>query len=766
MIPKLLFKWLDKLLPPHAHHLIGDLFEEFEYRDQKKGRKNAYSRLFFQIARSLPYFFFESLIWNIMMIYSYLKVTSRNLLKHKTFSTINVLGLAISMSVCLLIVLLIVDQKSYDRFHTNSDRIYRVITEMDPIRGNPPIQYATSPSKIGSILKDEYEGISESVLLKDGLNGEAVFNGNQFAISGLYTEPSFFSMFDFELLAGNPETALKEPYSIILSEQQAIRFFGDQDPIGETIHVLENGYYTVTGIIAKQQKTHMDFEALVSYSTLSSTELINSDNWSTHAFSSYNYLLLDKDVSPQQIESLFPSIIERFFQKTDDGTSIKELSLQKLTAINMGLNLSNEIGLIFANEILYFLGGLAVLIIIIGCFNYVSLSVARSFSRGQEVGVRKVLGAHRWHVFKQFILESVLISLISLVVAVLILIWLVPQFNQLFLIAFTENQIALDISKNAMIYGIFITFGCLIGAFAGIYPALYLSSFNPTAVLKGLSKIKGASAVTLRKMITVTQFTLSITFIITSIFMYRQYAYLNKAEYGFDQDYIINLELQDVPLARVQNILSENPNIESISGSSLIPAINSTNGRRIKADGMDKYFSFGSFVVDENYIQTMGLELVAGRNFRANLSSEISKEVILNEKAVKRLQFESPKHAIGEYVQLADSASYEIIGVVQDFVSARVTAGADPVFLQYNPEAFLYAHIRVNSESVANTAEYISNEWKTMGSEFKPKIELFSDQLESDPSLLVIGDFVKIIGVVAGFSIFVSCLGLLGLAML
>ena len=767
---KLLLTIIEKILPPHSHHFLGDMQEEFEYLLNHKGPARAYVRLIHQIIRSIPYFIFESLIWNSAMLFNYLKVTFRNIKKYKTFSLINVLGLSVSMSICLLIILFIIDQRSFDTFHSNSENIYRVITETGPVNNNPAIQYATSPADIGYILKNEYSGIAHTALIRNDFSGELSSNNNNLSISGFYTEPSFFDVFDFKLVAGNPSTALVNPRSMIISEEQAIRLFGDTNPIGRVLTILQDGDYTITGVIDTDTdyRSHLAFEALVSYSTLTSDPDMNAritENWANNAFSSYVYLSLNEHASTQEIESLFPSIIQRHYPTNQQGLFIQELDLQPVTSINMGLSLSNEIGRVMSFEVLYFLGGLGLVIIIIGCFNYISLSIARSLSRSKEVGVRKVLGAHRSHVFKQFLFEAVIITFTSLFVASAMLKWLVPEFNSLFIVSFTDSQIMLGSAKFSLVYIAFIVFGIIIGIGAGAYPAFYLSSFNPSKVLKGLSKIRGFSAVTLRKMIIVGQFCLSIIFIITSITIYQQYEHMVEADYGFDKEHIINLELQDVPFNRVRDILSQNPDIISISGSSLIPGLNSRNGDRAKTEQMEDYVPINRFSADENYVETMGLNLIAGPGFNKQQEAVMISGVLINEEAIKVLNLEGPGEAIGSFIQFGDSTSHEIIGVIQNFVSARVVDGADPVYIDYAPERFAYANIKTTPGTTVAVSEDISEVWTSLGSAFNIRLNIFSDQLKTSPLILVFGDFIKMIGLVAGFSIFVSCLGLLGMAL-
>ena len=762
----LIIKFLDLILPKDLHHLIGDLEEEYHLHRNREGRTYAYLSLWGQVLRSIPYFILQSLIWNTVMILNYLKVTWRSIKKHKSFSLINILGLAASMSVCLLIMLFIIDQRSYDRFHEHADRIYRINSDFKSGSNNEASLYATSPGGLAETLEQEFPAVEEAVRIRGGYSGEIRVEDKTFNLQGLFTDGDFFRVFDFELIKGDSQTALAEPGNIVLSPESAKKLFGGAEPMGQIITGLGDREYTVTGIINNDVKSHFNFEALVSYSSLTSKpELAESlSNWESNIYQTYTYFLIKEQADLEDLSSQFPSLISRHYQDDDGENIISSFVLQPLTKINLGPIISNEIGNAIPGIIAWFLIGFALIIILIACFNYVSLTVAKAMNRGKEVGVRKVLGAFRSNVIKQFLTESVVIAILALVFSVLILKWLLPQFNSLFIINASENQIDLSLINHYWVYIVFLMFSVFVGVLAGIYPAVYLSSFQPSKVLKGVSSIKGISAVAIRKTIIVSQFTFSLVFIITAIILYKQFNFMINVDHGFNTEHIINVALQDVPYDRFENKYANHTDVISIAASSKVPALGSISGAWMKTDSLEDRIRGHYFGVNGEYINTMGLNLLTGRNFNSDIGSDSTDAVILGKSAVRKLGLVSPAEAIGKPVEI-DEQSYTTIGVVDNFISADPLRSGDPIFLRYDPENFYYAVVKVRAGKTAAFANYLENSWLDLNSVYSLKYKVFNDQLQESPVLVIFGDFLKVLGLIAVFSILISCLGLLGMAM-
>ncbi|MDX1672153.1 MAG: ABC transporter permease, partial [Balneolaceae bacterium] len=744
---------------------LGDLEEEFRDTRSRKPIR-AYLDLYFHILTALPLFMKQTVLWSLVMLKNYLTVTWRNLTKSKVFSFINILGLSVSMAVCLLIILFIIDQKSYDRFHEQADRIYRVTTNYNSPHNNQFEDYATAPAVLAEPLQNQFPGIEKVSRIRGNFSAEIRYKNTTVPLEGLYADTTFFEIFSFELTRGNPETALRDPGSIILTNSSARKIFGEVDPMGKSVTALGNRDFTVTGIISDDYRTHFRFEALVSHSTLTGTPGYQKslDKWRLSMSNDYLYLLLTKNTDPVELASRLASLIPIHLGDNGEEDAVDHFNLQSITAINLGPAMANEIGLVMPGIIAWFMGGFAVIITLIACFNYVSLTVARAINRSKEVGVRKVMGAFRSNVIKQFLAESVIIALIALIFASVLLKWLLPEFNNLFLIHFLDNQITIDLWKNLTVYAVFILFSIFIGISAGFYPALYLSSFKPASVLKGTSSVRGLSGQTIRKIITVSQFTFSILFIITALILTRQFNHMVNTDYGFTREQIVNVALQDVPYDRFRNAMQQLPEVERVAATSHIPALGQIHGVWMNAEGVPEKIRAHSFKVDEHYIETTGLKLIAGRNFNPDRATDSTEAVILSEVTVERLNLGKPHQAIGSTVTV-DGKSHAVVGVIENFISADPLRRGNPIVLIYAPDRAYYAIVKVQENSMSDFLDDLENSWADLGSLHSLKFKLLNEQLEENPITNIFLDFLKVVGLLSIFSIFISCLGLLGLAM-
>ncbi|MEX2603857.1 MAG: FtsX-like permease family protein, partial [Gracilimonas sp.] len=345
------------------------------------------------------------------------------------------------------------------------------------------------------------------------------------------------------------------------------------------------------------------------------------------------------------------------------------------------------------------------------------LTISRSVKRGKEVGVRKVLGAERTSVVKQFITESLLTTCIALVGAFLMLKLLVPEFNSLYIISQSSTQIETNVETNITILIVFLGFSILMGFLAGIYPSLYLSKYKPASVLKGISDKGKASSGLLRKTVIVFQFSFTIIFIISAIFLYRQFEFMANTIYGFDDEHIINVALQDVPYERFQQIISMYPNVNNVAASSKIPALGSISGMWVSSDSIPDRIRANSFEVDEHYLDVMNIPLAAGRNFNPQFGSDRFNAVILNKNAVKDLNLASPEEALGALVKVEDT-SYEVIGVTENFISSSPLQNDDPAIFLNNPDHFYYAVIKTTPGSTGTFLPFLKEQWYDMGSQY------------------------------------------------
>jgi len=696
------------------------------------------------------------------MLKNYIKIAFRNLFKNKTYSLINIFGLSVSMSICLLIILFIFDQRTVDQFHQHKDSVFRVVTNFTPEAANSSSWYATSPVQLANILEIEYSGVAKATTILDSFGGEAQYTDEIILQThGFYVEPDFLEIFDFNMLKGNPATALINPGSVILKKSSAEKFFGDEDPIGKTITILGDRDYLVTGIIEDDQRSHLEFEALASMSSL--PDYNNTTDWTQNFSFSYTYVLLDEGTAASAIQLFLPSILENNFQELNQA-QISAFELQPITRINLGRVLSNEIGTVIPGIAILFLVGFVLIILAIAGFNYITLTIARSINRGKEVGVRKVLGANKRGVVNQFITESVITVIISLFIAVILLQLILPEFNNLSIVKLSNTQIQTNVESSFILLLIFLGFSLVIGFLAGIYPSIYLSKFKPALVLKGTTNVKGLSSGLLRKVVIVSQFSFAIIFIISSILLLRQFKFMSETDYGFDKSHVVNVALQDVPYQRFRETMIKHPSVSEIAASSKIPALGSINGMWAKSDSLENRIRVNSFEVDENYIKAMGLRLDAGRNFSVDFGADAFSSVIINKNALKALGFHNTNDALGTTIQI-EGKPYQVIGVIDDFISSSPLQNNDPAILLNNPANFFYAVVKTNEGETASFLPFLKKNWYDLESQYSIQFQIFDDQLKMNPIISIFGDFTKILALIAFFTVLISCLGLLGMAM-
>jgi len=713
------------------------------------------------------------------MFRNYLKIAIRNIARHKSFSFINILGLAISMSTCLLVILILADLKSYDQFHTKKDRIYRLLSKPQGSEAN-----ATTPYPLGDALVEEYHGIESMVRIRSWVGGDVRYGDNVAPLSAYYASKDFLKVFDFGLAEGNKYKALEEPNSIVLSHELAEQLFKDEDPLGKQVSFIDKGMgflgmdlgakendlgnFIVTGVLDKNPyKSHFEFEALFSFSTLESLakqgkETIEWESWRSY-WSYYHYIMLKEDVSTNDLESVLTSISETQYAPFDKFNL--NFILEPLPEITPGKMHSNPISLRLPIEAFYFLAILAILVIFSACFNYTNLSIAKALSRAREVGLRKISGAYRKQIFFQFISEAVVISFIALILAVGLLQIIKIGFAGLWL----SKYIQIQLDENLYIGLAFILFSMATGIVAGLIPATYLSSFKPVSVLKadfGSTKTnKGGflGKAGLSKSLIVAQFTISLLFIITATLVYFQLNYVMKKEYGFDKENIINIKILPRQYDIVKTEMSSYPEIKKISACSFIPATGFEYGSQIK-DSMNPddslYVSFMS--VDQNLLENLGLKIIAGDIFPDKTSTS-EQYIMVSELTVKELGFENPNEILGRnyYCKNADK-DLQVIGVFSNFHHKMFLDEMGPMAFRNNPDDFKWANIKITGNDIPGTLSFLEGKWKEIDEVHSFEYRFMDEQLANTHGL--IRDILTIVGYIAFLAISIACMGLLGMA--
>jgi putative ABC transport system permease protein len=693
------------------------------------------------------------------MIKNYLLTAFRNVIRYKGFSLINIFGLSLSMSVCMLIIVVILDQFSYDKMHTKSKRIYRV-QQVDSLF-EMSLKMASNPYALGIELRNNY-GIAEKVVILNNTFGvEGLYNDTRLSFNGLYTSSDFFDVFDFQLQDGSVEGILDEPYTLVLSWETADKFFGDEDPIGKFIEIDTLRAYEVKGVMARtSEKSHLQFEALVSMSTLEILDKNRDEprfvnNWST-TYGSWIYILLHEDADLGNIQQILDQIgIEKY--KDDDEHKLS-FYLQPLDKLVPGPFMANEIGAFMPKVFILFLGGLALVIIISAAFNYTSLSVARSLLRAREVGVRKTFGATRSQVIIQFLLEAVVIAVISLILAFAFLQYLLPAFSGMQMMSLLEIRP----EQNIKIYFWFLIFALVTGLISGVLPAVVISAFKPIFVLKGITNVRFFSRITLRKILLVTQFVFSIVFIISILLIFKQMNFMINAELGFDAEVVYDINLQGKDFSKVKAEYSQLPEVLNITASSHIPGEGNLQGVDIRLNIEDEKYGANYFSADENYIETMGLELIAGRNFPDNMSTENEKFVIASEMTVEHFQLGTAQEALGTTLILNDSTMVEIIGIIKNYQYAAVFLNLKPMLLRYIPGNYHHAFLRLDSPDMTSTVSKLERTWEKID----PIHDFDGDFLDGRIRFYYtfFEDIMYTVGFASLLAIIIAGFGLLGMA--
>ena len=693
------------------------------------------------------------------MIKSYFLTAFRNILKHRNFSIINIFGLSISMAVCMLIILVVQDQLSYDNFHKNRDRIFRIQSK-DNLSKIALSKYASTTWPLAKELKDNYPFVGEIVALNTNFNGEGIYDEKRFQVSGFIATSSFFNLFDFKLKNNVASKPLDEPNSIVLTEDVANKFFGDSDPIGKTIIFERYGNLKVTGVIPKmKQKSHIQFEALISDGTLLAMEKEKkvgniTDNWEEFG-SSFVYILLNENARQSDLDTALVKIGK--LKYPENGKVNISFYSTPISKIVPGPLLANEIGMFLPKAFVIFFAGLAIVIMLSAAFNYTSLSIARSLMRAKEYGIRKSFGASRGQLVSQILTEAVIIALISLLFAFIILQLLVPAFSGMKFMTLLK----IDPHQNLTSYLAYFLFAVTTGLLAGLIPAIYVSSLNPIKVFKASSNIRLLKRVTFRKILLVAQYTFSIIFIISIILLYRQMSFMLNSELGFDRDVVYNIRLNGQKFSKVKDQFSQLSEVVSISAGSHVPGIGNYWSTGIKSKPEDESYDAAYFSVDPNYFKTMGINIIAGEDFPKDPASNTNL-VVINRKAVEYFKFKSLQDAVGQNILIYDTLPVRVIGVVENYKYVALFLPIKPLILRMNPEQYYIAVLRINTQDREATLAKFKGVWTSID----PYHDLQGSFLEYEIKDFygMFGDVLYTVGFATILAVVVACLGLFGMA--
>ena len=764
--------------PGLVEDLTGDLNEYFGRNVKSVGPRRAKLIYILDAIKFLrPYTVrkpkLANLFINWIMIGSYFKTSGRSLLRNKLFSSINIVGLAISMSVGLLLIAFVLDLLSYDQFHKDGDRIYR-ITSVATFKGEPGGRFASASIKTCRLIRQKVTGVEEVVTLRNDFSGDAKIGDRILPLKGYWAEPSLFRIFTFPMLEGNPETALRDPYSIVLTETAARKLFGSGPALGKAVK-FDTTDYQVTGIMKDVPFfSHIRFEALVSLSTAAQANKKdqNFESW-TNIFSNSVYLRLPEHTNTASVQAQL-NAMAKAENLADKNTKI-ELELLPLHQIVIGENLrsgsmSGSVGPHMPTAVLWILGALAFIVILSACFNYTNLSIARAMRRFKEIGLRKAIGAQRNQVRLQFFAEAILISLSALLLSFFLFLVLRPQL--IHMAPEMQHLVKLDLTLPMIVT--FIAFSVSVGILAGLLPAVFFSKVSAIHALRNMPAqaspfLKAFKLGTLRRALVVVQYTVTLIFITATAVGYVQYKNILAFDLGFNTDHILNISMQgNKPDALIKE-LSEMPEVTGLSRSLIVTSIGNAWGGYMKyKDSGDSALVMTNHV-DQNYLPLHQHKLIAGGNFIARpTSSDAIREVIVNQQVLKRLHIAGgdPQKAIGEEITF-DSFKFHgrkmtIIGVMQDFHYGKVDNLIEPAaFLFWTPEDGAVINAKIQSGDLPETMAKMASTWKKIDQVHPFKAAFYDEAIEEAYSEF--STMIRIIGFLSVLAISIASMGLFGM---
>ncbi len=706
------------------------------------------------------------------MLYQNIKIAFRNLVKNKGFSFINLFGLTIGLACCLLIGLYIWNELSFDRYHKNADRIYRVSREFINADGSKQLHLGHLAPPFAPLLKNDFPDIEAAIRL---LQTTVTFKKEDHLYSEdnlFLAEPELFEVFDVPLLSGNPETALKEPLSVLLSESTAKKYFDTENPINQTIRGMGQFDFKITGIFKDfPYNSHFHPDVLASFSTLRDPNIYGEEglrtNWGNNSFSTY--LLLPKDYPIDNLEAQFPAFLDKHMAGVYSQGKASErtkLYLQPLTDIHLYAHLDSEIEENGDIQRVYIFAIIALLILLIACVNYMNLSTARSSIRAKEIGVRKVVGAERGQIVGQFLSESFLLALVATVLAIVI-----AQFSLPFVNGLLGYELQLTKSIVMTLPLITIIVALVAGLLSGFYPALVLSGMKPVSTLKGgISGIQGGNSI-LRKILVIGQFAVSVALIIATIVVFRQLDFMQNKNIGLDKDHIISTSFYTILASRYESFRNEilaHQSIKDIARSSRIPSgrlLDSFGSAEVQlnSDELEQNAAdLKSLSVDYRFVPTYGIEVAAGRNYQEDRGLDRSSSFILNETAAKTLGWTSPEEAVGKRIKYGGRDAH-VVGILKDFnfESLHQDIQSTVLYIPSDSTNFNYLSIKMDGSDVSSAIAHLEKVWKAFLPQFPFEYQFVDEEFgalyetEQRQGRMFIG--------FALLAIFVACLGLFGL---
>jgi putative ABC transport system permease protein len=750
---------LSRFIPESEDTYLRGDFEEI-YNDilERRGKQAADLWYGFQLLHWIPVFLFHSLLWSFIMFKNYLKITLRHFRRQRGYAFINLAGLSVGIACALLIILVVQYEFKYESHHENGARIYRINVEHK--RGDTIYSVTSSPVPLAEALHKELPAVVDFTRIVSSSQSLIAYGDKKFYEPGLsFVDPGILTMFNFPLLTGTKAAALTEAYSVVITEAMAIKYFGSEDPLGKTLTLDNSIPLKVTGVIQDHPGyTNIRPDFLVSFETVREVASPSYfQNWISQQVKSY--ILLPEDHNVSDTEAGIQSVFKRHVKEDDN----RILHLDQLKRMHLFSN-TDPTGNVNS---LYILLAVGSLILLVASINFMNLSTARSANRAREVGLRKVVGAARRQLIRQFIGESQVYVLVSTIMAVLICIIFIPVLNSL-----TGQTVAVADLLNLKILTGLIGIFIMVGVLSGSYPALFLSAFQPAGVLRGTLTV-GTRGVLFRKILVIAQFAISIILIIATFTFGRQLDYLLNKPRGFDKEQVVVIrnsrENSGKDVQPFKSALQKNPNIGGVTGSLMLPSsIGMYNNVTWEGAVRDEIVAIMHNRVDYDFLDTFKIELVAGRNFSPEFRSDLrqtqadSRSILINQEAARRFGWDD---AVGKTVIQTygdQRINYRVIGVIKDFHFQSLRNVITPLKLFLSLDNNRYVSVKIQSQDIVGTLDFIKETWARLypNTPFDYFFfdSVFERRYQAEASQR------RLFTYFSGLAVFIGCLGLLGLA--
>ncbi|MFK7904986.1 MAG: ABC transporter permease [Chitinophagales bacterium] len=717
------------------------------------------------------------------MLQNYFKTAFRNLIRNKIFSLINILGLAIGMTCCFLIVLFVKDELSYDQFQEKFERIYRV--KYLPKFSGSGMELARTPPPLSPLLTDYFPEIEQSArfylrsasIEVPAINGEENKQYEEDRV--FFADSTLTDVFTFQFTKGNPQTALDAPFSVVIAESIAEKYFGDENPMGKTILMSGQYAFNVTGVFEDYpDNSHVHFEIVAPFQNMFSIEpeairenmkTNLAQNWVISHL--YTYVLLKPNQSPESVDTKMPQLIDTYASEAVKGK--EDFVLQPLKDIHLRSGIGLEVEAVGNMRHIYLFGIIALLTLLIACINFVNLSTAASLKRATEVGIRKVVGANKANLVGQFLSESLLLSFFAFVVSLLLFEFSLPILN-----ALTDKTLEFNLLQDWGLSLVFVSIFLASGLLAGAYPAFFVTRFQAASILKGTGYRSIPKGAVLRKALITTQFFVSIALIAATLVVYQQWQYMRNQPMGFAQNQMLTVRLFSENMNSIfggvtgelrgkmnafEESLQENPNILGSTLSAALPGMGSLR-RNVSTDSIkvEDNLYMGVIAVDYDFPNVYDLEFIEGRTFDKSFGTDHLNAFVINEKAIPILGWESPATAIGQPMVM-EGKTGTVVGVVKDFHSTDLTSSIEGLILHVDAGTFTTFSIRMQNAEIPQTVDFIRQKWGGFFPEKVMDYAFLDDQIET--LYVTESRLSKIIGYFSFLAILISCFGLYGLVM-